>query len=80
MVALEVMLHFRSNAFLQVERRGDALEPHAKLHQGERHLGLNADNDRVGPAQADHLRDVSEGARGKRVHHVERSDVHDYTA
>src|SRR5215212_9433513 len=44
-------------SFLEVERRLHVLEAHAELDHRERDLGLDADDDRLGPAQARHHRD-----------------------
>src|SRR5256712_4766752 len=67
-------------ALLQVEGRGHSLERQAELHHGEGDLGLDADDDCLGPAETDHVGDVAQRARGERVHHVHRRDVHDHAA
>src|SRR6267154_5116474 len=59
-------------AFFQVEHRRDALERQAELHHGERHVGLNPHDDRLGAAEARHVRDVTQRPYCERVHHVER--------
>src|SRR5262245_54873068 len=41
----------------EIERRGHALEHQAELHHGERHLRLDADDDRLGAPQARHVGD-----------------------
>src|SRR5438034_215834 len=66
--------------FFQVERRVDALQGEPQLHHRERHLRLDADDDRLGRAEAPHLGDVAQGADGEGVHHVERGDVDDHPA
>src|SRR5712671_2360425 len=67
-------------SFFEVQHGGDALERQAELHHGERHVGLNADDDRLGAAEARHVRDVTQCPYRERVHHVERGDVHDDAA
>src|SRR2546427_37421 len=42
-----------SQPFLQVERGVDVLQGEPQLHHGERHVRLDADDDRLGPAQPD---------------------------
>src|SRR6267154_107902 len=64
-------------AFLQIERGGDVLERQSELHHREGDLRLDADDDGRGAAQADHVRDLKQGARGKRIHDVHRGNVHD---
>src|SRR5439155_24153921 len=44
--------------FFQVERGVDVLQGEPPLHHRERHLRLKADDDRLGPAQPGHVRDV----------------------
>src|SRR5438093_2283979 len=67
-------------AFFEVQYRCDALQRQAELHHGERHVGLNPDDDRLRAAEARHVRDVAQGAHRERVHHVQRGDVDDDTA
>src|SRR5579872_5194014 len=43
--------------FFEVDRGVDLFEAHPQLHHRERHLGLNADNDRHRAAQAGHVGD-----------------------
>src|SRR6266849_5695684 len=70
----------KGEAFFEVQHGRDALQRQAELHHRERHVGLNPAVDRLGAAQAGHVRDVAQRAHGKRVHDVERGDVHDDTA
>src|SRR3954470_13408857 len=42
---------------LEVQRGVHVLELHPQLHHRERDLGLDADDHRLGPAQARHVRD-----------------------
>src|SRR6266705_532868 len=67
-------------ALFEVQHGRDALQRQAELHHGKRHVGLNPDDDRLGAAQAGHVRDVAQRAHGERVHDVERRDVHDDAA
>src|SRR6266852_5115587 len=52
-------------AFFQIQGRHDSLQGYAQLDHGEGNLGLNPDDDRFGPAQADHLGDFTKGAGSK---------------
>src|SRR3982074_1898690 len=61
----------------EVQHGGDALQRQTELHHGERHVGLNPHDDRLGAAQAGHVRDDAQRPQGERVHHVERGDVDD---
>src|SRR5467141_4073209 len=70
----------KGEAFFEVQHGRDALQRQAELHHGERHVGLNPDDDRLGAAQAGHVRDVAQRAHGERVHDVECGDVDDHTA
>src|SRR5262245_30427182 len=58
-------------SFLEIERRLDVLERHAQLHHGERHFGLDPDDDGDGAPQSDHVSDRAECPCRKRIHHVE---------
>src|SRR4030095_785320 len=55
----------------------DTGESQAQLHHGKSDLGLNADDDRLGPTESDHVGEVADSADGQRVHYVERRDVDD---
>src|SRR3954453_17217053 len=63
--------------FLEVQGGLDVLELHPELDHGEGNLGLDADDHRLGAAQARHVGDSAQGARDEGVHHVERGDVDD---
>src|SRR3954451_17874429 len=65
---------------LEIERGLHVLEAHAELDHREGHLGLDADDHRLGAAQAGHHRDPAQRARDERVHHVQRRDVDDDAA
>src|SRR6266571_1039487 len=65
----------KSESLFEVERGRHPLHRQAELHHGEGDLRLDADDDGLGAAQADHVGDVTQGARGERVHHVHRRDV-----
>src|SRR5712691_1464524 len=67
-------------AFFEVQDRGDAFQRQAELHHGEGDVGLNAHDDRLGAAQAGHVRNVAQRPHGERVHDVERGDVDDHAA
>src|SRR4029079_7244611 len=47
-------------ALLEIEGRRDVFEDEPELHHREGDLGLDAHDDRVGAAQADHVRDVGQ--------------------
>src|SRR6266508_6555599 len=64
-------------AFFEVQHRGDAFEGEAQLHHRERHVGLDPHDDRLGAAEAGHVRDVAQRPHGEGVHDVERGDVDD---
>src|SRR3954454_12740704 len=57
---------------LEVERGLHVLEAHAELDHGERNLGLNPHDHRLGAAQPGHHGDPAQRARDERVHHVQR--------
>src|SRR4051794_36354047 len=73
---LELGLQQRQPLF-EVQGGLDVLELHPELDHGEGHLGLDADDHRLGAAQPRHVRDPAQGARDERVHDVERGDVDD---
>src|SRR5690349_21633627 len=62
-------------AFIEVERRGNAVKREAELDHGEGDVGLDADDYGVGTAQPSGLRDAAKRARRKGVHDVERADI-----
>src|SRR5882762_6772245 len=66
--------------FFEVEHRRHALERQAELHHGECHVGLDPHDDRLGAAEAGHVRDVAQRPHGEGVHDVECGDVHDDAA
>src|SRR5919197_6520589 len=70
----------QGQSFFQVERGLHILQGETELHHGERHLRLDADDDRLRPAQPRHVSDVPQGPHGERVHDVERGDVDDHPA
>src|SRR5881394_984739 len=61
----------------QVQHGRDAFERQTELHHRERDVGLDADDDGLGAAQAGHVRDVAQCAHGEGIHDVERGDVDD---
>src|SRR5438045_8431971 len=52
---------------LEIERGRDALERQSELHHGERHLGLDTDDDGIGSAELGRVGDSADGPRGERV-------------
>src|SRR5215203_1001744 len=76
---LQLGLQQREPLF-EVQGGLDVLELHPELDHREGDLGLDADDHRLGPAQAGHVRDPAQGARDERVHDVERGDVDDDAA
>src|SRR5258705_10798114 len=62
---------------LEVQDGGHAFQREAGLHHGERNVGLDAHDHRLGAAQARHVRDVAQRADGEGVHDVECCDVDD---
>src|ERR671933_834972 len=62
---------------LEVERRLHVLEAHAELDHRERDLRLDADDHRLGAAEARHAGDALQRSRHEAVHDVERGDVDD---
>src|SRR5437868_8483039 len=62
---------------LEIERRRHVLQPEAELDHREGDLRLDSDDDGLGAAQPDHVRDLLEDARRERVHHLQRGDVDD---
>src|SRR5438552_6048830 len=67
-------------AFLEVQHGGDAFQRQTELHHRERDVGLDADDDRLGAAQARHVRDVAQRAHGKGVHDIKGRDDADHAA
>src|SRR5262245_41713356 len=62
----------------QIEGRRDALEREPELDHRKGNLRLDTHDDRLCSAEADHVRDVAEGARRERIDDVERGDVDDH--
>src|SRR5919201_4426839 len=67
-------------ALLEVQGGVNILEAHPELDHREGHLGLNANNHRLRAAESRHVGDPAQRTRCKRVHHVQRRDVHDDSA
>src|SRR5437868_2236645 len=60
-----MMLGFQiqeGQALLEIEGGAHPLEGQAELNHGEGHLGLDADDYRVGAAEVEHVRDVAKRA------------------
>src|SRR6185369_5740263 len=51
-----------SQPFFKVEGSADAFQGQPQLHHGEGNIGLDADDDRFGATQFEHVRDGAEGA------------------
>src|SRR5436309_2792528 len=64
-----------SHAFLEVERRGDAVERQAQLYHRERDIGLDPDDHGVRAAKPGGVRDRAQRAGRERIEDVERHDV-----
>src|SRR6185437_14844771 len=62
---------------LEVQGGVHVFEAHPELHHRECNLGLNPNNHRLCAAQSRHMSNPAQRPRRKRVHHVERCDVHD---
>src|SRR6266446_4745476 len=69
-----------SQAFLQVQRRANPLEGQAQLHHGKGHVGLNAHDDRLSPAQPKHVRNGAQRARGEGINDIQHSHINDDAA
>src|SRR5919204_1470427 len=67
----------KGQPLLEVQGGVHVLEAHSELDHGEGHLGLNPNNHRLCAAQSRHVSDRTQRPRRKRVHHVQRRDVHD---
>src|SRR5215213_5016739 len=67
----------QGQTLLEVERGLDVLELHPELDHREGDFGLDADDHRLGSAQAGHVRDPAQGAGDERGQDVERRDVDD---
>src|SRR6266571_5021389 len=57
--------------FLKIQCRADPFEGQAQLHHRKGHVGLDADDDRLSPAQSKHVRNGPERSRGKRINDVQ---------
>src|SRR5687768_17165609 len=56
-------------AALEIERGGYLSQPQAKLHHGEGHVRLDADDDGARAAQPGDLGETLQGAGGEGIHH-----------
>src|SRR5919197_989273 len=74
--ALSLAIEVRE-ALFEVQRGRHALQREAQLDHREGHLWLDPDDDGLGAAQSDHVRDVTQGTGRERVDDIERRDVHD---
>src|SRR6266576_3236972 len=73
-VPLELPVQIRQ-AFLKVQRRADAFERQPQLHHRKRDVGLDADDDGVGPAQLEHVRNGPQRARGEGINDIEDCNI-----
>src|SRR5262245_16938078 len=64
-------------ALLEIESRRDVFQDESELDHGEGNLGLDAHDDGVRPAQADHVGDIAQGPSRERVDDVECRHVDD---
>src|SRR5688500_10890754 len=78
MSLLESLIQKRETLF-EIEGRQHVLERQPQLHHGQRDVGLNADDHRLGAAQPGHVRDRPQRACRERVEHVECGHVDDYS-
>src|SRR5215467_7247277 len=69
-----------SQTFLQIEGCGDTFQSQTELDHCECDFGLNSDDDSFRAAQADHVGNFPQRARGEGVHDVHGGDIHDDTA
>src|SRR2546425_3094053 len=67
-------------AFFEVQSRADSLQRQTELDHGKGHLGLDANDDGLSPAQFKHVRDGAQGARGKGINEVQHRHVDDHAA
>src|SRR5438132_1460033 len=67
-----------SETFLQIECSSDSFQSQSQLHHSKSHLRLDAHNDRIRAAQANHVRDVEERACSKGIHDIKRGHIHHY--
>src|SRR5438445_6647966 len=58
-------------ALLEVQGRVNPFERQAQLHHRKGHLGLDADDYRLGSAQSKHVRDAPQRARGEGINHIQ---------
>src|SRR5215470_16231853 len=63
--------------FLQVQRCRNIFQRQPQLHHRKGNFRLNSNDYGLCATQADHLRNLAERSRGKRIHHVHRRDVDD---
>jgi hypothetical protein len=68
----------KCKTFFQVQRGGYTGEVRAEPDQRKSDFWLDPHNYSLRTPQADHLRNVAQCARGKRVHHIERGNIDDH--
>src|SRR5690606_6141673 len=65
----------KREALFKVESRRYVRQRYSKLHHRKGHVGLNADNDRMRASQTDHVREITQRARGERIQHIKGCDI-----
>lgn len=73
------MIQVREPLF-QIEGGANAFQSQAKLNHRKSDLRLNTDNYGFRAAQTNHESNLSEGARGERIHDVHGGDIDDHRA
>src|SRR5437899_7760090 len=63
--------------FFQIQGCVHSLQRQAELNHRKCYFRLNPHDYGFCPTQPGHMSQVAQGARGKRVHHVEHRDIHD---
>src|SRR5215472_7582983 len=68
----------KRQALLQVQCRSHTGQVGPELHQGKCNFRLDSDDHSFRTTQADHLGNVAQGTRGKRIHYIKGRDVDDH--
>src|SRR5579863_2428856 len=66
-----------NQAFLQIQRRRNAFQSQPQLNHSKSHFRLNPDYNCFRSAQSDHVRDLPQRPRCKRIHHVHCGNIDD---
>src|SRR6266566_5103305 len=67
-------------AFLEIQGRADPFQRQTQLDHRERHFGLDPDDDSLGSAQAQHVRNRPQSARRERIDDIQHCYVNDDTS